>query len=82
MQQHPAAPGFELDTKVVGAFPLVNQILKRLRFDDVLRKHLPPPDPRALLSTRAPSASCFATSSWGASPFTSWGSGLERASRP
>jgi len=53
MQQHPAVPGFELDTQVVGAFPLVNQILKRLRFDDILRKHLPPPDPRALLPTQS-----------------------------
>jgi transposase len=45
--------GFELDTKVVGAFPLVNHILKRLRFEEILRKHLPPPDPRALLPTQS-----------------------------
>ena len=47
------APGFELDTKVVGAFPLVNHLLKRLRFEQILRKHLPPPDPRALLPTHS-----------------------------
>jgi len=46
-------PGFELDTKVVGAFPLVNHVLKRLRFEQNLRKHLPPPDPRALLPTHS-----------------------------
>lgn len=49
---HETAPGFELDSKVVGAFPLVNHFLKRLRFEQILRKHLPPPDPRALLPTR------------------------------
>lgn len=38
--------GFALDTKVVGACPIVNHFLKRLRFDEILRKHLPPPDPR------------------------------------
>jgi len=47
------APGFELDTKLVGAFPFVNHILKRLRFEKILLKRLPPPDPRALLSTQS-----------------------------
>jgi transposase len=51
------APGFELDTKVVGAFPLVNHLLKRFRFEQFLSKHLPPPDPRAQLPT--PSALGF-----------------------
>ena len=46
---HTTAPGFVLDSKLVGAFPVVNHILKRLRFEQILRKHLPPPDPRALL---------------------------------
>ena len=46
-------PGFELDTKLVGAFPFVNHILKRLRFEKILLKRLPPPDPRALLSTQS-----------------------------
>ena len=50
---HETASGFELDSKLVGAFPLVNHILKRLRFDEILRKHLPPPDPRALLPTHS-----------------------------
>ena len=49
---HETAPGFELDSKVVGAFPLVNYFLKRLRFEQIIRKHLPNPDPRALLPTR------------------------------
>lgn len=40
------ARGFSLDTKVVGAHPIVNHFLKRLRFDEVLRKHLPRPNPR------------------------------------
>ena len=49
----PSTPrGFELDTKVVGAFPLVNHVLKRLRFDQILQKHLPPPDPRSQIPTR------------------------------
>ena len=34
------APGVELDSKLVGAFPLVNHILKRLHFEQILRKHL------------------------------------------
>lgn len=49
---HETAPGFELESKIVGAFPLVNHVLKRLRFEQILRKHLPPPDPRVLLPTR------------------------------
>jgi transposase len=49
----PSAPrGFELDTKIVGAFPLVNHVLKRLRFEQILEKHLPPPDPRSRIPTR------------------------------
>jgi len=50
---HTRAPGFELDTKVVGAFPLVNHFLKRCRFEELLQKRLPPPDPRARLSTHS-----------------------------
>lgn len=50
---HETAPGFELDTKAVGAFPLANHLLKRLRFEQILRKHLPPPDLRALLPTHS-----------------------------
>jgi transposase len=46
------APGFELDSKVVGAFPLVNHFLKRLRIEEFLQKRLPPQDPRALLPTQ------------------------------
>ena len=47
------ARDFELDSKRVGAFPLVNHILKRLHFEHTLRRHLPPPDPRALLPTHS-----------------------------
>ncbi|MEE8372725.1 MAG: IS1634 family transposase [Dehalococcoidia bacterium] len=46
-----ANPGsFELDTKTVGALPLVNHLLDRLRFEHFLGKHLSPPDPRSKLA--------------------------------
>jgi len=45
------APGFDLDSSNVGAFPLVNHILARLHFEPILRKHLPPPDARTRLPT-------------------------------
>jgi transposase len=40
---------FQLDTGIVGALPIVNGFLERLRFEYFLRKHLPPPDPRGKL---------------------------------
>jgi transposase len=44
-------PGsFELDTKTIGALPIVNHLLDRLRFGHFLGKHLPPPDPRSRLA--------------------------------
>ena len=42
-------PAFELDTKTIGALPLVNHFLGRLRLEHFLRKHLSPPDPRSKL---------------------------------
>ena len=46
-----ANPGsFELDTKTIGALPLVNHLLDRLRFEHFLGKHLSPPDPRSKLA--------------------------------
>lgn len=38
--------GFDLDSKFVGALPLVNRFLERLRIAQWFRKHLPAPDPR------------------------------------
>ncbi len=44
-------PGsFELDTKTIGALPIVNHFLDRLRFEHFLGKHLLPPDPRSRLA--------------------------------
>ena len=46
-----AEPGsFELDTKSIGALPIVNHLLGRLRFEHFLSKHLSPPDPRSKLA--------------------------------
>ena len=42
-------PGFELESRVVGALPLVNHVLERLRFEHIFERHLPAPDPRATL---------------------------------
>ena len=41
---------FDLDSKLIGALPLVNHLLGRLRFDEILQKHLSPPDPRTKLA--------------------------------
>ena len=44
-------PGsFELDTKTIGAQPIVNHLLDRLRFEHLLGKHLSRPDPRSKLA--------------------------------
>ncbi len=46
-----ANPGnFELDTKTIGALPLINHLLDRLRFEHFLGKHLSPTDPRSRLA--------------------------------
>lgn len=35
----------------VGALPIVNRVLERLRMEEFLRAYLPPPDPRSKIST-------------------------------
>lgn len=45
----PTGPGFELDSKLLGPLPLVNHFIRRLRFEQFLRKHLLPSDHRAQL---------------------------------
>lgn len=47
------AAGFTLRSHTVGALPLVNHVLGRLRFAELLARHLPPPDPRAPLAPPA-----------------------------
>lgn len=41
----PRSTAFDLDTKTIGALPLVNHLLHRLRLEELLDKHLPPPGP-------------------------------------
>ena len=41
-----AGPGFTLRSHTVGALPLVNHVLRRLRVEALLQRHLPPPAPR------------------------------------
>lgn len=41
--------GFTLVSHTLGGLPLVNHVLQRLRFDDLLHRHLPPLDPRTQL---------------------------------
>ena len=45
--------GFTLVSHTLGGLPLVNHVLRRLRFDELLQRHLPPPDPRAQLPPSA-----------------------------
>jgi transposase len=45
--------GFTLVSHTLGGLPLVNHVLRRLRFDEFLTRHLPPPDPRAELPPAA-----------------------------
>lgn len=40
---------FELNSKFVSALPIVNHFLARLRFSELLDRHLPQPDPRTTL---------------------------------
>lgn len=44
-----APSAFELDTKRIGALPLVHHLFGRLRFKECLERHLPRSDPRAKL---------------------------------
>jgi transposase len=48
----PTSTGFALETKLVGALPLVNHFLRRLGLEHFLEKHLAAPDPRTLLPPR------------------------------
>jgi len=48
------AAGLTLQSHTVGALPLVNHLLGRLRFAELLARHLPPPDPRTPLAPLAP----------------------------
>jgi len=43
-------PAFTLDSKVVGALPIVNALLQRLDFAALLDRHLGPPDSRAKMT--------------------------------
>jgi len=45
--------GFTLVSHTLGGLPLVNHLLRRLRFDELLARHLPAPDPRAELPPSA-----------------------------
>lgn len=46
----PRKKEFDLDSKVVGALPIVNHFLKRVRLTAFLEKHLPQPDPRVKMT--------------------------------
>jgi hypothetical protein len=41
---------FSLSSSTVGALPIVNHFLSRLRFPEFLSRYLPPPDPRTHLA--------------------------------
>jgi transposase len=43
--------GLELRSYQVGALPLINRLLERMRLREILSEHLPPDDPRLQLST-------------------------------
>jgi len=46
---------FDLDSKFLGALPIVNHFLTRLQMETLLGKCLPPPDPRvSAQADRAP----------------------------
>jgi len=40
---------FELESRCLGALPIVNRVLARLRFEELLEDHLPSPDARTKL---------------------------------
>ncbi|MGH7268198.1 MAG: DUF4277 domain-containing protein, partial [Candidatus Rokuibacteriota bacterium] len=46
----PAPPGFRLRSHTIGAFPVVNHVLRRLRVEALLHQHLPPPAPHTPLA--------------------------------
>jgi transposase len=49
--QHAGRAGLELQSYEVGALPLVNVLLDRMRLAEILAEHLPPDDPRTELPT-------------------------------
>jgi transposase len=49
--QQAGAGGFELRSYQVGALPLINRLLDRMRLREILSEHLPADDPRLELST-------------------------------
>ena len=49
--QQAQAPGLTLRSFQVGALPLVNQILERIRLEDFFREYLPADDPRCQFPT-------------------------------
>jgi transposase len=49
--QQADAGGVQLRSYQVGAVPLVNRLLERMRLREILSEHLPPDDPRTELST-------------------------------
>lgn len=46
----PAFQDVTLHSHTIGALPLVNHVLERLRVAELFARHLPPPDPRAQLA--------------------------------
>jgi transposase len=49
--QRTNTPGFTLRSYEVGALPLINHLLGRMRLEELLRQYLPPDDPRCELPT-------------------------------
>ena len=49
--QQASGQGFELQSFQVGAVPLVNWLLERMRLEEILREQLPEDDPRTELPT-------------------------------
>ena len=49
--QRAGAGGLELQSYQVGALPLVNRLLERMRLREILSEHLPADDPRTELAT-------------------------------
>jgi len=49
--QQAQAPGLSLRSYQVGALPLVNRILERMRLEEFFREYLPPDDPRCRFPT-------------------------------
>jgi transposase len=45
----PASPSFTLRSHTIGALPVVNHVLRRLRVEALLHQHLPPPAPHTPL---------------------------------